>query len=189
MKLSSVLALTLSSGIVAFTAAVPAASAAFIDAYTPSNWTLTNSNADGSVDTSAVPDAITVLGGDNGSGLTGTTDFSIPIASDGSLAFNWNYQTEDDPSINDLAFYLLNGIPFQLTDTNASTQSGVVSIPVAANDVFAFRVETVDNQGGRASLTITNFEATAIPTPALLPGILTFALASASTVRQRRSHP
>jgi hypothetical protein len=185
MNVSSVFALTVASGVVAFTTAVPAASAAFIGSYAPSNWNLTNTSADGSVDTSTAPSFITLTGGDNGTGAAGTTDYSIPIANTGTLSFNWSYSTTDEVSINDLAYYLLNGIPFQLSDTNVITQSGVVSIPVKVNDVFAFRVETIDNTGGRASLQVSNFENTAIPTPALLPGMLVFGV---TALRKGRSH-
>jgi hypothetical protein len=188
MKFSSVLALALSSGILAFTVSVPAASAAFIGSYDVSNWTFTNTVANGSVNITTAPGAITLIGGDNNSGFFGTTDFSIPVTSDGSISFSWGYSTADEVSINDPAYYLLNGIPFQLSDNNSSLQSGqVFSIPVRANDLFAFRVETVDNTGGSAALSISNFEATAIPTPALLPGMIIFGIASARTALKGRS--
>jgi hypothetical protein len=186
MKFSSVLALTLSSGILAFTASVPAASAAFVGAYDVGNWTLNNTSANGSVNITVAPDAITLTGGNDGSFLSGTTDFSIPVASDGSLSFNWGYSTTDEVSINDPAYFLLNGIPFQLSDNNSSLQSGQVSIPVRANDLFAFRVETIDNTGGSAALVVSNFNATAIPTPALLPGMIFFGIASARGALKRR---
>lgn len=186
MKFSSVL-VTLSSSILAFTAAVPAASAAFVGSYDIGNWTFINTNADGSVNITAAPGAITIIGGDDNSGLTGTTDFSIPLVSDGSLSFSWDYLTTDEVSINDLAYFSLNGIPFQLSDNNVISQSGQVSIPVRANDLFAFRVETIDNTGGSAALSIRDFEATAIPTPALLPGLIIFGVASARTALKGRS--
>jgi hypothetical protein len=182
MKFPLAIALTISSSILASTAHIPAASAAFIGAYDPANWTVTNTNANGAVNLSAAPAAITVQGGDDDSFLTGTTDFSTIVASTGTLSFDWSYSTADTVSINDLAYYLLNGIPFQLSGTNVITESGVVSIPVQANDLFAFRVETVDNTGGRAALSITNFEAAEIPTPPLLGGLLMFGV---STLRRR----
>src|SRR4051794_18915789 len=55
----------------------------FIGNYDPSNFTLRNTNADGFVETAAAPFSITLVGGNNGSGLRGTTDFVVAAAESG----------------------------------------------------------------------------------------------------------
>jgi hypothetical protein len=45
-----------------------AQAAGFGDSYNPSTWTLTNTNADGSVNTTSVPGSFVLTGGNKGSG-------------------------------------------------------------------------------------------------------------------------
>jgi hypothetical protein len=73
-------------------AATPA-HAQFSGAYDPANWTFTNTNADGSVNTTTAPAAIRVDGGANGSGAPGSTTYSILANAAGTVSFNWNYST------------------------------------------------------------------------------------------------
>ena len=90
-----------------------------------SNWTLTNNNADGSTNGSL--DTMILTGGDNGSNLPGTTDWTIPINSDraGNISFDWSYFTLDTPGF-DSAGFLLNGIY-----TPLAIQDGDFSRPLA----------------------------------------------------------
>ncbi|AFZ35236.1 hypothetical protein Sta7437_1674 [Stanieria cyanosphaera PCC 7437] len=136
----------------------------FQGAYAPANWTFTNSNADGSVNTSSAPNSITLTGGNNGSGSSGTTDYTIAAVSNSTIAFNWNYSTVDGPSWDPFNF-LLNGTPTQLTNSGgAQTQSGLASFNVNTGDIFGFRISTVDNVFGPGVVTISNFpDATAVP--------------------------
>ncbi|MDQ6676179.1 MAG: hypothetical protein M3Z09_02665, partial [Acidobacteriota bacterium] len=61
----------------------PGASASFIGGYDPSHFKLTNTNSDGTVDTSLVPLSITLTGGNNGSGLAGSTDYTASAFASG----------------------------------------------------------------------------------------------------------
>lgn len=152
----------------------PAHALGFTTPYAPANFTLTNTNADGSVDTSGVPNSIELIGGNNGSGLFGSTSYLTTAATAGLVSFNWNYLTRDlDGPSWDPFGYILNGVFTQLTaNAGPDNQSGFVSFNVALGDSFGFEVRTVDNRFGRASATISNFNVQAIPTPALLPGLI-----------------
>ncbi|GCL41539.1 hypothetical protein [Dolichospermum planctonicum] len=63
--------------ILALSAPARAITFGFTGDYAPSNWNLTNSNADGLVNTSNAPNSITLTGGDNGSDSFGRTTYSI----------------------------------------------------------------------------------------------------------------
>ena len=69
----------------------------FQDEYAPSNWTFTNSNADGSVNTSQAPTSISLTGGNNGSSDPGNTDYTTTAAAAGEVMFDWDYSTFDGP--------------------------------------------------------------------------------------------
>ncbi|MFM6367710.1 MAG: hypothetical protein ACKPGN_05685, partial [Dolichospermum sp.] len=75
----------------------------FTGDYAPSNWNLTNSNANGSVNTSTAPNSITLNGGNNGTKLFGRTNYSItntnplPV----NISFNWLYSTADNDPLAD----------------------------------------------------------------------------------------
>ena len=189
---------TFGLGIVAMLAlSVSAATAANVDPldfsgyYAPANWTTTNTNADGSVNSASAPASITITGGNNGSGLAGTTDFTRAAQTTGIVSFNWSYTTTDggDPSFpngSDPAGYLLNGVFFQLTVGQTSPQSGTnVTFNVTAGQIFGFRVRTEDNGFGPGVFTISNFSQ-AVPEPStfllLAPGIGIFWL-----LRRRRN--
>ena len=145
------------------------ARAGFIGYYDPANFSLTNTNADGSV--SAAPDgsSITITGGNNGSGEPGTTDFLINAPQTGFVTFNYLFSTLDfDPDAGQLfddAGFLLDGqfTPFsQLLSTDPVFYFNIVF----AGQSFGFRVETADNIGEPGILTISNFSA---PQPAEAP--------------------
>jgi hypothetical protein len=162
----------------------------FTDSYAPANFSLTNSNADGFVNTSGAPASISITGGDNGSSSFGSTKFFTTAAAAGLVSFDWNYSTQDaqsfDPSFDPFGFNL-NGVFTQLTNSfGAQSQFGTASFNVALGDTFGFEVQTIDNIFGRATVTISNFNAlapTPIPTPALLPGLIGMGVAA---LRQRK---
>lgn len=151
----------------------PAHAMGFTGSYAPSNFTLTNNNADGSVDTSGSPASISLAGGDNGSGF-GQTSYLVDAVGAGLVSFKWDYFSRDrDGATFDPFGYLLNGSFSQLTQGSLSSQTGLASFAVKAGDQFGFAVQTTDNAFGRAGVQISNFNApTAIPTPALLPGLV-----------------
>ena len=157
-------------------AAASSASAAtvfgFQGPYAPINWTFTNSNADGSVNTSGAPASISLTGGNNGSGSSGTTSYTTTAAAAGTVTFNWNYSTDDAVTSFDPFGYLLNGSFTQVTnDGGGVVQNGTSTFNVLAGDSFGFRIFTRDNIARRASVTISNFSAP-IPEPSTVLSLL-----------------
>lgn len=148
----------------------------FTGAFAPSNWTLTNNNADGSVDTTNTSSGTVILtGGDNGSNLPGTTDWTIPInsARAGNISFNWSYFTLDTPGF-DSAGFLLNGIytPLAIQDGDFSTSP--VSINVSIGDIFGFRAVTSSNSDGPPVFSVFAVPVIPpIPEPSMSLGLLT----------------
>ena len=166
-------------------AAASSASAAtvfgFQTPYAPINWTFTNSNADGSVNTGGAPASISLTGGNNFSNSSGTTNYTTTAAAAGTVTFNWNYSTADFIAFYDPFGYLLNGSFTQVTnDVGGVVQNGTSTFNVLAGDSFGFRVYTRDNTSGRASVTISNFSApgpmapppTSVPEPSTVLSLL-----------------
>jgi hypothetical protein len=156
-------------------AAASSASAAtvfgFQTPYAPINWTLTNNNADGSVNTSGAPTSISLTGGNNGSNAPGTTDYTTTAAAAGTVTFDWNYSTTDGPFWDPFG-YLLNGSFTKVTnDGGGFVQNGTSTFNVLAGDSFGFRIFTRDNIAGRGSVTISNFSAP-IPEPSTVLSLL-----------------
>ena len=156
----------------------PQLKASFIQAYDLSQFTLTNTNADG---TAMSPDgglSLILTGGNNGSGLSGTTDFVMVATLGGLISFDYTYsacsQTDicDTPGF-DFGGYLLNTNFTQIADTTG--MSGAVSFGINPGDTFGFRVGTADNTGEPGILTISNFSgpegASGVPEPTTAPVI------------------
>jgi len=137
------------------------ATSGFTGDYDPANWTLTNTNTNGSVDITNTPTSIMLVGGDNGGNGAGDTDYTVNVACGGEISFDWAYQSFDvDGPIFDPAGYLVNGVFTQLTDNGGlDVQSGTTSILTADGDTFGYRVHTVDNILGEGAFTnITNLQ-------------------------------
>jgi hypothetical protein len=131
----------------------------FQSEYAPANWTFTNSNADGSVNTAGAPNSISLTGGNDNSGNFGTTSYTIAAAGTGTVSFNWLYTTPD--SGFDSLVRLLNGVETFLSSNNGG--SGIDSFAVNAGDIFGFRIVTSDNTSGAGTGTISNFSAPSAP--------------------------
>jgi len=143
----------------------------FAGDFEPSKWTLTNINADGSVDTTNAPLGIILTGGDNGSNLPGTTDWTISINSASEISFDWSYFTLDTPGF-DSAGFLLNGIytPLAIQDGDFSTSA--VSINVITGDIFGFRAATSSNSDGTPVFRVYAYPPAdvAVPEPSTILG-------------------
>ena len=155
-----------------FTLPSQAKAFSFTGDFEPSKWTLTNINADGSVDTTEASSGTIILtGGDNGSNLPGTTDWTIPINSASEISFNWSYFTLDTPGF-DSAGFLLNGIytPLAIQDGDFSTSA--VSINVITGDIFGFRAATSSNSDGAPVLRVYAYPpaGVAVPEPSTILG-------------------
>lgn len=171
-------------------AAPAVASADFAGPYDVSNWTLTQNNSDGIVDTSSAPASITIVGPNNGTGAAGTTDFTIAAAGTGTWSFDWEYTSIDTDDF-DGAGWLLNGFYTEVAN-NDSQGTGSESIPVAAGDIIGFRVRSDDNLLGPGVFTISSFEAPVgvipppgVPAPSTL-SLLALGAAGLGIARQRR---
>ncbi len=174
-------------GALSITLAEPAQALGFTGSYAPSNFTLTNFNADGLVNTSGAPGSISLTGGNNGSRSLGFTGFLTTAAGNGLVSFNWNYSTQDTDAVFDPFGYVLDGEFFRLTNSGLTQQSGTISFDVALGETFGFGIFTTDNIFGRGSATISSFnapDATPIPTPALLPGLIGLGL---GVLRKRKT--
>jgi len=148
------------------------------------NFALTNSGGllpNGYV-TSPDSTALTLTGTNDGSDLQGSTTLTIASNSSGTFQFNWAFTTLDTPGFES-AGYLLNGLLFQVADTNG--ESGSVMVPVLAGQVIGFEVASLDDTGSPGNLTITQFSAPTVPEPGSLL-LLLAGVAGAITIRRRK---
>ena len=126
-----------------------------MDYYDFNNWTQT-STSDGFAYTPDSGQTVVMVGGNDGTGLPGTTDMLINAAASGTVQFDYLYNSLDLPGL-DAAGYLLNGTYNQFANTDG--QSGTQSFLVNAGDSFGFEVWTADNTGEPGFVTVSNFSA------------------------------
>ena len=155
-------------------ALAPQARANFLGSYDFSDFTL-STTSDGFAYTPDSGLTAVIVGGNDGSGVPGTTDLVTNAAAAGIVQFNYLYNSLDDPTF-DAAGYLLNGVYSQFADTNG--ESGTISFAVNSGDSFGFQVWTADNLGEPGILTVSNFSApdgaasSGVPEPRTLPMVL-----------------
>lgn len=159
---------------------------------------------DGFVDETGAPGSITLFGSDDGSGFQGNTFYGTTLA--GSLpsyvSFDWAYGSFDNPTFDSFGYFV--GVdPSTATYTSlagggiygpaAPDNQGIGTVNGTVNygtflvnpgESFGFYVETADNLRlvgtvrGDGFATISNFNVTAVPTPALLPGLIGMGVAA-----------
>jgi len=178
MKLLKVLVAVLLAG-----ATTPQAYASVIP-YPLSAFQVSNDNADGTAVGINGGLSLLLTGGNNGTGLAGTTDFIATALTPAIIEFQYTYNSLDSPGF-DSAGYLIQGLFVQLTDTDGD--SGSASFTVSAGDIFGFRVATLDNTQEPGVLMISEFAASAVPEPATLPAVAA-ALAVAVWIRRKLRH-
>jgi hypothetical protein len=140
-----------------------APSVGFLNDFATSNWNFINTTSNGNINTSSAPASITITGGDDGSGSSGTSEWTITVLNSGTISFNWSYSTLDwDPSYdypqigNNGAFTVPAG--FDNSGTGAINQSGTSgNITVVAGTVFVLQMFTADNTLGAGTFTVSNF--------------------------------
>jgi hypothetical protein len=140
------------------------ANAAFIGEYHIDNWTQTVNG--GSIITGSAPDSVALISSNNGGGEK-NQDFTIQVLANGIANFHWAYHSDDDDALYDPFGWLLNGTFSVLTHDGKDSvnQSGNVSIPVSAGDIFGFRMNSDDSMNGAATATVSGFSAP-VPLPA-----------------------
>ena len=160
--------------------------------FSPGLWMLYD-DAGGSVDWSEAPYRLRLYGGDVGVG--GVTETGTIMGADGTVSFDWNYGTVDEPGWDALG-YFINGDSWLLSqglywDGQAwSDIFGSVSIPVNAGDEFGFYMYTADGAFGGGVANVWNFSAptAAIPEPTTLTALSLLGLCSAAVRRWRRKN-
>jgi hypothetical protein len=183
MSVSTVKRLAIASAGVAtlsLALSTPAHALGFTGAYAPANFTVTNSNSftSGSLDSANAPASITLIGSDTDEATFGRTSYTTIATEQSTISFNWLYNTADPGGPSGISFYdrfgyIVNGVRTQLTvDTLGSSQTGSTSFNVLGGQTFGFYIQTEDNLGGAATATISNFNATPVPTPAAIPAVL-----------------
>jgi hypothetical protein len=134
----------------------------FTGTYLPANWIFSQTNSNGSLNTSNAPASLSFVSSDNGSLSSGTDNFQITIPCDGIVSFNWSYTTVDGANYDYPQFSLNGGAPLNFDGYNlggGNTQSGTQYIVVTAGDVFVLSMTSADNQFGNATAVISNFKA------------------------------
>ena len=165
--------------------------ASFIQNYAPDQFALTNTNADGSAISPDDGLSLIITGGNNGSGLSGTTDFVTMVQQGGLITFDYSYSACSPTSLcdtpgYDFGGYILGSDFTQLSDTTG--EFGSVSVTVSSGEAFGFRVGTVDNTGEPGILTVSDFNAPltqSAPEPGTLPVMAVVAAAAGATLRLR----
>ncbi|MFH7243530.1 MAG: PEP-CTERM sorting domain-containing protein [Spirulina sp.] len=180
-------AAALVTAVVSAAVANPAHAIGFTDSYAPENFILENVDTDGSFDLSDIPNSLVIIGGNNGTGVSGSTRYLTTAVASGLVSFDWLYKTTDPSATYDPFGYWLNNAFTQLTNNSLSTQDGNAVFSVQVGDRFGFGINTQDNLPASASVTISNFIApettpAAVPTPALGFGLVGMGIAA---LRQR----
>jgi hypothetical protein len=162
------------------------ARAGFDRYYAPDNFTLINNNADGWLMSADGGLSVVLTGGNNGSGLSGTTDLVISAPMGGTVQFSYLFTTLDIDPVTGAAFddagYLVGGAFIPFTPL-FSADPVPLSFTVVSGQSFGFRVETLDNTGEPGILTISDFTAPqSVPEPGFGP--LLALLAGGLVVRQ-----
>jgi hypothetical protein len=102
------------------------------------SFVLNNTSADGSVMIKS-PSSFVLTGGNTGSGIPGSTDFSVISSSAGMLQFQYSYASLDFPGF-DVAGYLLGNsrMPLADTDGEAWDMACVISVPVTVGEKYGW---------------------------------------------------
>lgn len=142
-------------------ALAPQARAASIT-FSSLQFTIVNTNGDGTGALANGGLSLVLTGPNNGGGLPGTTDLLAIAPADGMVSFDYLYSSQDTPGY-DMGGYVVQGVFTELADTDM--ESGSASFSVTSGESFGFRVATVDNEGEPGIFTVSNFDAPGAATP------------------------
>jgi hypothetical protein len=141
---------------------VSSASAGSIITPILSSFDLVNTSADGTVAIALDGLSFVLTGGNTGSGLSGTTNFTATATTPGLVQFQYSYASLDTPGA-DNAGYLLDSDQIQLADTDGT--SGTASFSVSTGQLYGWWVDTEDNTGEPGILTVTFPASSPVPEP------------------------
>ena len=165
-----------------------AASIGFVGDFDVANFTF-ETVGNGSVDLSDAPDSISIVGTDDsfdsfGFVASGLTSFTTTVVSDAVASFDFAFVTTDVDGPSFDPFVVINDTTIQISDDDGpDEQFGSLSFELAEGTTFGFGIDSTDGILGSASVTISNFEAAAIPEPMTVVGTL---LGGAALLRARR---
>jgi hypothetical protein len=143
---------------------------------------LTNTSADGSVSIANDGLSFVLTGGNTGSGLPGTTEFTVLAQNPGTVEFVYSYSSLDPSPGFDIAGYLLGSTRVPLAGTDG--ESGFWNFSVGAAQTYGWYIDTLDNTGEPGILTVTFAPSvSAAPEPAGVALTLTGIAAFAATRR------
>jgi len=122
--------------------------------YAEPHWQFRGGAGNGSVDKTKMPASIKITGSNNKQ--ADDTDYLATVEHDGHIMFAWKFSSDDTPLDFPLdSFgYLLNGEFFELASKDDSNE---VLLAVKAGDIFGFRIDTYDADGGSGHVEISNF--------------------------------
>jgi len=123
-----------------------------------------NASADGSVDIAPNSLSFVLTGGNTGSGIPGTTDFTAIANVPGMVSFTYSYATLDPSPGYDLVGYILGTTRFQLASTDG--QAGPGSFAITKGQLYGWYADTLDNTGEPGVLTVGFNAPSAVPEPA-----------------------
>ena len=137
----------------------------FTGSFAIANWSLSNTNADGTVNTASAPASIALTSGNNGSDASGNTNYTVTVPTTGTISFNWSYATTDGAAF-DYPNVIVNGVTTLFTGYSTSgtnNQSGTMTVNVTAGQSFSFNMFTFDNTFGSGTVVISNFLVSDLP--------------------------
>ncbi len=128
------------------------AAADFSGYYDVENWSFFT-EAEGSLDSSEAPEALTLIGGDLE--IPGDTTLTIEVEEDCNFRFDWEYHSNNSPGY-DVGGYIVGDTYYELDD-GSGPGSGSISVAVSAGETIGFYVYTMDGMLGAGALLIQQF--------------------------------
>ena len=107
------------------------------------NWAQTTVGSGTAQYSNFAPDSIRIRGTSGGAfGSNSTATMCVRFSCSGNISFNWAARKSGiiPLFLGDHAYYLLNGVPTQLTPNIGSYAAGTVQLTVTAGDELCFRV-------------------------------------------------
>jgi len=128
----------------------------FVGHYDISYWTFDPTNGNGFM-TYVKPETVKITGSDESGNLAPLITTLTIAPSACNIGFNWEYESENEAFL-DPAGYIVDGALVQLTlDAGGDYQTGYALVGVKDAHEFGFYVDTLDDAGGTAMMTMEEF--------------------------------